>query len=98
MTTSSSQPPGPGSADPRTISDEIRIIRARSGASDTAMLIQAVARALIAIGIVIIGGFLLWTGRDIPAGAQNVGWIILGVYFGSESVFKLLARNGSAQN
>lgn len=74
-------------------SDQIRIIKAERGLSDTVMLIQAVTRSLIAFAIVSIGGIALLRGAQIPHEAQEIGLLVLGAYFGTEAFFKFLSRS-----
>lgn len=80
------------SKNPKTTSDEIRIIRARSDRTSQVMLIQALTRAAIAIIVVVAGAYLLIAQIPIPESAIKVALLILGAYFGSEAAYKFLSR------
>jgi hypothetical protein len=58
------------------------------------MLIQAVTRAVLALLVVLIGGYLLVSQIPVPESAITLAYLILGAYFGVEALAKFLARAG----
>lgn len=80
------------SDDPRRTTDEIRIIRAKQSANDTVLLIQAVARAVMALVIILVGAYLLISQIPIPSQAWPIALAVVGAYFGVESVSAFLKR------
>lgn len=82
-------------SDPARISDQIRIIKASRGASDTVVLIQAITRALMALSVILAGIYLIATGVQIPPGAIEIALLVVGAFFGSEALHKFSSfRNG----
>jgi hypothetical protein len=71
------------------ISDQIRIIRAQQGISDTIQVIQVVSRSLIALVVVGVGSYALITGVPIPPEAWKLALVIVGALFGVDTIAKL---------
>jgi hypothetical protein len=63
-----------------------------NGVRSTLVLIQAVTRALLAVVVVAIGGYLLISQTPIPHDALPIGYLVLGAYFGLESLAKFLSQ------
>jgi thiol:disulfide interchange protein len=81
------------SQNPKSTSDEIRIIHAKQQASDWVLLIQAIARALVSLAIIATGAWLMATGREIPQSAWNVALLVLGGLFGIDALEKWSKRS-----
>jgi hypothetical protein len=77
------------------ISDQIRVIKAKSDTTQAVMLLQAITRALIALIVIATGSYLLIAQIPVPDPALKVALLVLGAYFGSEAAYKFLSRNSN---
>lgn len=62
---------------------------------DKILLIQALARAVMAIMVVGAGAYLLATQVPVPTEAFGIATLVLGAYFGVEGISAYLKRKSN---
>lgn len=74
----------------KRISDQFKAFNHALECTPVIIIIQATTRACLAILVVVIGGYLLITQTPVPPDALPAAYLILGAYFGVESVAKIV--------